>query len=127
MIQNILVLVGRFLFSIIFLLATPRHFSKEGIQHAISHGVPSASILVPLSGVIAILGAVSIILGFHAKSGAVLLLIFLIPVTFSMHRFWGLTNPDDIHIQISMFAKNISLIGATLMIITFGSGGFSLN
>ena len=42
-------LVGRILFSLIFITAAPRHFTAEGIHHAADLGVPLASLLVPLS------------------------------------------------------------------------------
>jgi uncharacterized membrane protein YphA (DoxX/SURF4 family) len=45
-----LVLLGRFLFALIFLLGGPSHFSKQTIAYATSQGVPLASIVVPLSG-----------------------------------------------------------------------------
>jgi hypothetical protein len=47
-----LYLLGRILFSLIFITAAPRQFTSEGIQHAADLGVPLASLLVPLSGVI---------------------------------------------------------------------------
>lgn len=123
----ILVVIGRFLFALIFLLAAPRHFSKEGIQHASDLGVPLANILVPISGLIAILGALSIMLGYHAKWGAWLIIIFLVPVTFMMHAFWQPIHANNFHVQISMFAKNLSLMGAALLIAYFGSGPFSID
>jgi uncharacterized membrane protein YphA (DoxX/SURF4 family) len=49
---------------------------------------PLASIAVPLSGVLAIAGGLSILLGYRAKLGACLIVVFLVPVTLMMHRFW---------------------------------------
>jgi hypothetical protein len=45
------VLLGRFLFVLIFLTAAPNHFTKQAIGYAASQGVPLASIAVPLSGI----------------------------------------------------------------------------
>jgi putative oxidoreductase len=42
-----LVVAGRILFALIFITASPRHFSPEGIQHAAQLGVPLATVLVP--------------------------------------------------------------------------------
>jgi len=41
-----------------------------------------------------------------------LLLIFLVPVTLVMHRFWGLPDPQAAMMQQVHFMKNVSLIGA---------------
>jgi len=122
-----LVLVGRILFSLIFLMTLMGHFKQQTIDYACAQGVPAASYLVPLSGIIAIIGALSIILGYKAKAGAWLLVIFLIPVTFYMHAFWKETDPMKIQMQIANFMKNISLIGASLLVTYFGSGPLSID
>jgi len=69
------------LFALIFLFAAPNHFNKQTIAFSASQGVPLASIAVPLSGVVAIAGGLSILLGYRAKLGAWLIVLFLIPVT----------------------------------------------
>lgn len=90
-------------------------------------GVPVASILVPLSGVIALAGALSVILGYQAKLGAWLLVLFLVPVTVVMHRFWGLTDPMMAQLQRGMFLKNVSILGGALLIAYFGAGPLSVD
>lgn len=120
------VLLGRILYSFIFILSALGHFSKEAINFAASQGVPMPQFLVPLSGVIAFLGGVSILLGFKAKLGAWLLVIFLVPVTFMMHKFWMIADPMMMSFQQAMFAKNLSMLGGALIIAYFGSGPLSL-
>src|SRR5262245_17111915 len=71
-----LVPLGRLLFSLIFLASILGHFSPGTVAFAAQGGVPAASLLVPLSGVIASAGAVSIILGFQARLGAWLIILF---------------------------------------------------
>src|SRR5579864_164501 len=88
-----IVLIGRILYSLMFLMTIMGSFSSGTIQYASSAGVPMASIAVPLSGIIAFLGAVSIIIGYKAKIGAWLLVLYLLPVTFMMHNFWAVTDP----------------------------------
>jgi putative oxidoreductase len=122
-----LVLAGRILFALIFITASPRHFSKEGIQHAADLGVPLAGLAVPISGVLALAGGLSIALGYKARWGAWTLVAFLIPVTLMMHAFWKLQDPASAHVQQAMFAKNLSMLGAALMIAYFGSGPRSID
>jgi putative oxidoreductase len=121
-----IVLLGRILFALIFILAAPRHFSHEGIQHAADLGVPIAGLLVPLSGAMALFGGLSVALGYKAKLGAWVLVAFLVPVTFAMHAFWKDADPVTSHTQQAMFAKNLALVGAALLITQFGSGPFSV-
>jgi putative oxidoreductase len=122
-----LCLVGRILFSLIFITAAPRHFTAEGIQHAADLGVPLASLLVPLSGVVALAGGLSIAIGYHARWGACLLVGFLVPVTLMMHAYWKLHDPAMVHVQQGMFAKNLSMLGAALLITQFGAGPMSID
>ena len=124
--NEVIILVGRLMFALIFILAAPRHFSHEGIQHAADLGVPMARLLVPLSGVMALLGGLSIALGYKAPLGAWLLVGFLVPVTFMMHGFWKQADPVTVHVQQAMFVKNLAMLGAALLITQLGSGPFSL-
>ncbi|HEY6331386.1 MAG TPA: DoxX family membrane protein [Blastocatellia bacterium] len=107
--------VGKILFALIFIVAAPRHFSSEGIQHASQLGTPFAHILVPISGVMALIGGLSVATGYKERWGAWILIAFLIPVTLFMHEFWKIQNPEESHVQLSMFAKNVSMIGAALV------------
>ncbi|TGK05218.1 DoxX family protein [Leptospira langatensis] len=124
--MEFLPLVGRILFAAIFVLAGPGHFSSERISHASDLGVPFAAILVPFSGVLAFVGGLSVILGYKAKLGALLLVLFLVPVTLMMHQFWGISDPVQVHVQRAMFIKNISLLGGAIWIVYFGSGPYSI-
>jgi putative oxidoreductase len=125
--MNYIVLLGRIFYVAIFLMAAPGHFTAGTIAYSASKGVPLASILVPLSGVIAFLGGLSILVGYKAKYGAWLLVLFLVPVTVMLHNFWTETDPMMAGTQQVMFMKNLSLLGAALMIAHFGSGPLSLD
>ncbi len=120
--------LGRILYSLIFLMSgLTVHLSAQGVHYAEANGVPVASILVPVSGLLAILGALSIIVGYRAKLGAWLLVLFLVPVTFMMHAFWAVTDPMQQQVQMSMFLKNLALLGGALLIAYHGAGPISLD
>src|SRR3989442_14045848 len=53
-----LALVGRLLYSVIFLVSGPFHFTAQYAGYAAQAGVPAASVLVPLAGVISLAGGV---------------------------------------------------------------------
>ena len=125
--MKLIVLLGRILFSLIFLMTAFGHFSKESIGYASSQGVPATYFSVPFSGILAIIGAICIILGYKAKFGAWLLVLFLIPVTLMMHNFWTVTDPMMKQMQMAMFMKNLSMLGGALLITYFGAGPLSLD
>ena len=120
-------LIGRIFFSLIFLVSAFNHFSAKTIGYAASHHVPLAAVLVPLSGILAIVGGLSIVLGYKARLGAWLIVLFLIPVTLMMHNFWTITDPMMRQMQMAMFMKNISMLGGALLITWFGSGPLSMD
>ncbi len=122
-----LVPIGRVLFSLIFITSVFGNFSRGAIDSAAAHGVPLATVLVPLSGILALVGGVSVLLGYRARFGAFLLLLFLVPVTIIMHRFWGVADPQVAMIQRVNFMKNLSMIGGTLVLMYYGSGPVSLD
>jgi len=121
------VLLGRFLFVAIFLMSGPFHFTKQLTGYAASQGVPFAPVAVPVSGLIAIAGALSILFGYRAKVGAWLIVLFLVPVSFMMHKFWAVSDPMMAQVQMMMFMKNLSIAGAALLITQFGAGPLSLD
>jgi putative oxidoreductase len=122
-----LVLFGRFLFVLIFLMSGPMHFTHQTIAFAAAQGVPLASIAVPFSGVLALAGGLSILLGYRAKIGAWLLVLFLAGVTPMLHNFWAVSDPLMHQMQFVMFMKNLSMMGAALFFAQAGTGTWSLD
>ena len=125
--MRVLVPVGRFLFAFIFIYGGFGHFRKVEIDYGAAAGVPAAHVLVPLAGVIAIVGGLMILLGLYAQFGAILIILFLIPVTFTMHRFWGLHDAQMAQMQQVNFMKNLSMLGGAFLIAYFGAGPFSFD
>ena len=120
-------LAGRALFSAIFINSGVFHFMPQTAAYAASQGVPFANLLVPASGVLAIAGGLSILLGWRAKLGAWLLVLFLVPVTLTMHAFWAVKDPMMGQVQFAMFMKNLSMLGGALLITQFGPGALSVD
>jgi putative oxidoreductase len=121
------VLIGRILFTAHFLFAAPFHFTPASITWAESAGVPMASFLVPLSGVLALVGGLGVLLGSKAKLAAWLLIIFLIPVNFAMHQFWSITDQQQQQMMMSYFLKDLSMTGGAFIIAYFGAGPLSID
>ena len=125
--MKIILLIGRILFSLNFIMAIASHFSAAGVGYAQMMHVPMAGFLVPLSGVMAVVGGISVLIGYKAKWGAWLLVLFLIPVTFMMHAFWNVTDQMMMQMQMAIFMKNMAMLGAALMIAYFGAGPMSID
>jgi len=120
------VLIGRILFSSIFIVKSFSLFSSHAIHDASTLGMPMPMFFVPIAGLLTLLGGLSILLGYKARLGAWLLVIALVPITLVMHRFWAAETDFAMTMHNYCFWKNISMLGAALMITYFGSGPMSI-
>jgi putative oxidoreductase len=87
-------------------------------------------VMVPLflgAAVAVELGAgLSVLLGYKARLGSLLLFLFLIPVTLTFHNWW--TYPPEVQKdQTLFFLHNLTLMGGLLLVMTFGPGPLSID
>jgi len=120
-------LVGRVLITLIFLKSG---FEKIAGFSAVagfmaSMGMPAAEFLLVGALVFEIAGALMILLGWHARWGALLLAIFIVPSTLIFHNFWAVDAAQYSN-QVNHFMKNLSILGALVFIMGAGSGPLSL-
>ena len=54
-------------------------------------------------------------------------MLFLVPVTFMMHKFWTVQDPMMMQMQMVMFMKNIAILGGAIFISQMGAGPLSLD
>jgi putative oxidoreductase len=121
------VLIARVFLGGLFVYSAPGHFTESTIGMAAAHGVPLASIAVPLSGVLAFVGGVSVILGYKARLGGWLLVLFLVPVTVMMHDFWAVADAAAAEMQRGFFVSNLSHLGGALLVCRYGAGPLSVD
>lgn len=120
-------LVGRILIAQIFLLSGVSKiggFAQTAAGMA-QKGLPLAEVLLVITIIVEIGGALMILLGWKARIGALALLLWMIPVTLLYHNFWAMEGMQAYINQI-MFQKNLVMMGAMLYIYAFGSGPYSL-
>ena len=85
---------------------------------------------VLLGGAIVFLlvGSLLVVLGYHARIGAILLLAFLVLATYFFHDFWDPRHDAKAaEMQTIQFMKNLGLAGGLLFIVANGSGAGSLD
>lgn len=121
-------LVGRILVGQIFLLSG---ISKIGgfagtAGYMASKGMPMVEVLLVLTIIIEVGGGLMLILGWKARLAAIVLFLWMIPVTFIFHNFWAVPAEQMSAQQIN-FQKNLAMMGAMLYIAAFGSGRYALD
>ena len=85
--------IARISFALLFIISGLTHFQPGTVAYAASAGVPFANVLVPASGLLAIVAALMVATGYRARLGAAGLVAFLVPVTFAMHKCWAVPDP----------------------------------
>ena len=141
--NGVLTVLGRVMLATIFLTSAlgnkiPKFEQVAG--YMAFEGVPMPKVMLAGAIVFLIAGSVSLILGFKARIGASLLLVFLALATYFFHDFW--TQPADAmwvlssnasvmmpvqQIEMISFMKNLALMGAMVFIMINGAGPLSLD
>ena len=114
-----LFLIGRIVFSLIFLLYGVRHLTQtEGsTAYAAYKKVPSPRAMVILTGIAMLLGALAVIFGIWMDLAALGLAIFVIASALFMHRFWEEDDAQTRQVEMAQFMKNVGLAGAALILV----------
>jgi putative oxidoreductase len=94
------------------------------VAYAGSKGVPE--ILLVIATALELLGAISVVVGFRARWGALALLIFLVPVTLVFHNFWAVPAAQQ-QMEMANFLKNLAIGGGLLIVLGRGAGAFSID
>jgi putative oxidoreductase len=115
--MEIVFLLGRIILGVYYLFNASNHFMRLEMMsgYAASKGVPAPKVLVAGSGVLLLVGGLSILTGFQPTIGVLALVLFLVPVTFKMHDFWAEKDQMAKMTQMVNFTKNMALLGAALM------------
>jgi putative oxidoreductase len=116
--MDVVSLIGRILFAFVFVYsgATAHLIGyRQGVQFAKAYKVPLAELGVPLTGVVAVLGGLSVALGVWGDLGALMIAGFLLLITPLMHPFWRETEMQRV-LQTVNFVKNTALLGGALVL-----------
>ncbi len=116
--MDVIALIGRILFVLIFLgSGTTGHIGqRKGMaQYAASQGIPAAEALVVLSGVMIVVGGLMVALGVWGDLGALLLLVLVLATAFLVHAFWKVQDPHQRMDQQVHFMKNLGLAGGSIL------------
>ncbi len=119
-------LVGRVALATIFLVAGLGKLTgwRGTVAYAGSKGVSET--LLAIATALELLGAVSVVVGFKARWGALALIIFLVPVTLVFHNFWAVPAAQQ-QMEMVNFLKNLAICGGLLIVFGRGAGAFSID
>lgn len=115
-------LIGRILFGATLAFMGLGHFlnAEAMIGYADVKGVPAASIMVPATGAMLVLGGLGIVAGAYPVLAAGALAVFFLVSTPTMHDFWNAPDDQRQNEQIN-FLKNVALFGTSLVFLALGA------
>ena len=119
-----LTLAGRALFTLIFFASGITHFTDiEGYVSLMHEAIPFRTFWVLVSGVVELLGAVMILTNRRARLGAWLIVLFLVPVTITVHGYEMIFAETERMraMQLSFFLKGLAMTGCALLITQLGA------
>ena len=123
--NNVGALAGRILMALIFVLAGLRKFTHLAATVAMMEKMAGMSTMVYpqalAAAIIELGGGLLLMMGFHTRAVALILFLFLIPVTFLFHIIPG--GPIN---QVNTM-KNLAIMGGLLIVATQGGGGLSID
>lgn len=117
--MNVAFLIGRIMIGLFFLMAGFSHFknlSPMG-QYAQAKGTPAPQLAVAGTGVMLLLGGMSVLLGAYPTVGIALLILFLLGASFQIHTYWKEKDAHARQADKINFMKNMALVGAFLMVL----------
>jgi putative oxidoreductase len=109
-------ILGRFLLALIFVISgfgKIVHFADTATMMA-GAGIPLAKVALVFTILIELGGGLLLITGFYVRYAALIMALFMVPVTLVFHKFWGLPNPEH-DMQLAHFIKNIAITGGLLV------------
>ena len=126
--QSQMLLVGRILLALIFLVAGVRKLMAVAgsAGYFAKLGFPMPEVMVWVSIVIEIGGAALLIAGWNTRRVAWLLILFVAIATAMAHRFWQFDAAQYAN-QMNHFLKNLAMIGGLLYVAALGAGALSLD
>lgn len=121
--NNLILLVGRVLLSVMFIMSGLQKFGGiEGTAGYISSvGLPAATALAWLAAIFETVVGIAILVGFQTKAAALLLAAFCAFAAFVFHYV-----PAD-QMQMIMFMKNLTIAGGLLVLFVAGPGALSVD
>ncbi len=119
--ETTMLYLGRILFGGYFAFSGFNHFKmlESMTGYAKSKSAPMPKVSVAFSGLLLIIGGLSVLFNILPSVGLAALILFLIPVTFIMHAFWKIEDPMAKMHEMVNFMKNIALLGAVCILLAY--------
>ena len=123
--QHAALLVARLGLASLFLFSGSEKlmYPTGAAKFAASYGVPFATFTVPIAAVFEIACALMIASGWHARSAAIALALWMAVLNPWFHQFWNVP-PQIWQLIVDSFFHHFVMIGGMIYLAVFGPGRF---
>jgi uncharacterized membrane protein YphA (DoxX/SURF4 family) len=120
MTSDYILLLSRVILGLYFLFNSFNHFKNLSMlsQYAQSKNVPFPKLAVIFTGILLLVGGLTILLGVYIEIGVFALTLFFLPVTFMMHNFWQVQDPQQKITEAVNFMKNMAIWAGVLALLS---------
>lgn len=114
--MDVVVLIARVAFVVVFVFSGVGHLTKASTMsgYAASRGLPMPKAAVVISGLLLVVGALSLLLGAWGDLGALILAVTVFSIAVLMHPFWKESDAQAKMVEQTQFNKDLSLAGGAL-------------
>ena len=89
--------------------------------------LPMPALLLFGAILLMIIGGLSLIFGFYARAGALMLFAFTVAASVLMHDYWQIHDHAARAADYDVFARNMAIAGGLLLVVGMGAGPFSID
>jgi len=126
--KDIIDLIGRIFICCIFFYEAydSIFYFKDTLANMQEYGLTfRPRLLLYASVFLQISGGILVLIGYRSGFGAILLLLYWIPLTFIIHSWWN--DPVEVQReQAVLFMKNLAIAGGLMVVVVNGSGKWSI-
>lgn len=120
--------LGRLL--IVYIFATSgiaKVFSwQANVQYVSTRHLPMIPVLLVVAAIIEIGGSICLITGYRAREAAMIMFLYMIPLTLLFHNYWAASGMLA-GMQETHFRKNLAIMGGLLILAYAGPGRWSVD
>lgn len=127
-VKNSFDLVGRILIGLISIFEALDSivFFKETKETMQIYNLDFALNLILVASITFLLiGGILVLLGYYARIGSLMLLLYWLPYTFIVYSFWN-DDPSVQRVQALMFLRTLAYCGGLFILVANGSGNYSI-
>jgi putative oxidoreductase len=113
--------------ALFFVSAAGKFINVDGVTNTLAaRGIPQPMLSGYLFAALEMIGALSVLFGYKARWGAVLLLLLTAGTILISHNFWDMEGLDRVRNQTQAL-KNLAIMGGLLLLAARGPGRFAVN